>query len=76
MKIFFTRIIRFFWADNAPDEIKRARQLIKAVDKGGIPLNPMAIRRIAEGLGLEVARNAPVEQTIERIRAALRRSGW
>lgn len=58
--------------DEAP-EIMRARQLIRAVDAGGIPLDPRIVTRIAESLGLEVSRHARPEDTIERIRTALRR---
>jgi hypothetical protein len=58
----------------APSDLQRARDLIAAIDAGGIPLNPAKINQIARSLGLEVSRNAPVEQTIERIRAALMRS--
>jgi hypothetical protein len=47
--------------------------LIAALDAGGIPLDPGRIKRIAEDLGLEVSRNARMEDTIERIRAALKR---
>lgn len=51
----------------------RARQLIAAIDAGGIPLDPKIITRIAEDLGLEVSRNARTDDTIERIRAAIKR---
>lgn len=54
-------------------DIERARQLIAAIDAGGIPLDPLPIRRIAEGLGLEVSPRAPMDETIARIRAALKR---
>lgn len=54
-------------------EIARARQLIAAIDAGGIPLDPRRIKRIAEDLGLEVSRKAGTDDTIERIRAALKR---
>jgi len=47
--------------------------LITAIDAGGIPLDPRRISRIAESLGLEVSRKAATEDTIERIRAALKR---
>lgn len=57
----------------ALSEIERARQLIAAIDAGGIPLDPRRITRIAEELGLEVSRKAATEDTIERIRAALKR---
>lgn len=54
-------------------EVERARQLIAAIDAGGVPLDPRRITRIAESLGLEVSRKARMEDTIERIRAALTR---
>ena len=65
----------FGQAAKAPTEIQRARQLIAAIDAGGIPLNPAVVSDIARNLGLEVSRQAPVEQTIERIRRALERAG-
>ena len=52
---------------------ERAQDLIAAVDAGGVPLNPARVNDIARQLGREVSRSAPVEETIERIRAALRR---
>lgn len=57
------------------DEIIRARRLIEAIDRGGVPLNPARINAIARDLGLEVSRKAAVAETIERIRQALRRVG-
>ncbi len=54
-------------------DIERARRLIAAIDAGGIPLDPQPIRRIAEGLGLEVSRRAPMDETVARIRAAVKR---
>ena len=54
-------------------DIEQAQQLIVAIDRGGIPLNPAKVNAIARNLGLEVSRRAPVEQTIERIRAYLLR---
>jgi len=56
-----------------PCEITRARQLIAAIDAGGIPLDPRRIVRIAEDLGLEVSRKEPTSTTIARIRAAVGR---
>ena len=56
-----------------PPEITQARKLIRAVDRGGLPLYPGKVNAIARNLGLEVSSRAPVEQTIERIRAWLRR---
>jgi hypothetical protein len=54
-------------------EIARAKLLISAVDRGGIPLNAAKVNAIARDLGLEVSRKAPVEETIQRIRNALGR---
>jgi len=54
-------------------ELERGRDLLKAVDAGGIPLNPAIVNHIARNLGLEVSVSAPVEETIGRIRAAVER---
>jgi hypothetical protein len=51
-----------------------AKNLIKAVDKGGIPLNPIKVNQIARELGLEVATSADMQNTIARIREALKRA--
>ena len=67
-------IRRRFAIPSAPSEIERARLLIRAIDRGGIPLNPAHVNEIARDLGLEVSRRAPVEETIARIRACLERS--
>jgi hypothetical protein len=65
---------RLLGAPPAPnDEIAQARALIRAVDAGGVPLNPARVNAIARGLGLEVSGKARVEDTIARIRAALER---
>ena len=55
-------------------EITQAKQLIVAIDRGGVPLNPAKVNDIARNLGLEVSRKAPVEETIARIRKALERT--
>ena len=55
-------------------DYERARQLIAAVDRGGIPLNAARVNAIGRDLGLEISRQAPVEETIQRIRLALNRS--
>jgi hypothetical protein len=52
---------------------QRALDLVKAVDAGGLPLNPARVNAIARSLGLEVSTRAPVEETIARIRSALER---
>lgn len=58
---------------SADPDLQRAIELIRAVDAGGLPLNPARVNAIARGLGLEVSAHAPVEQTIARIRQALER---
>ena len=57
-----------------PSTEQRAKDLITAIDAGGLPLNPARVNDIARQLGLEVSSRAPMEQTIERIRQALRRT--
>ena len=57
-----------------PPEVLKAREVIAAIDAGGVPLNPLKINEIARNLGLEVSRKAPVEETIQRIRAAVHRT--
>ncbi len=69
----FNWIRRWWRKRNAPNEIDQAKMLIRAIDRGGIPLNAAKVNAIARSLGLEVSTRAPVEQTIERIRACLRR---
>lgn len=54
---------------------QRAVDLIRAVDAGGLPMNPARVNDIARRLGLEVSRHARMEDTLERIRAALARQG-
>jgi hypothetical protein len=61
--------------EQGPPELCRARQLVAAVDKGGLPLNPAIVNQIARGLGLEVSSKAPIGETVERIRQALSRAG-
>ena len=53
--------------------IENAQALIKAIDAGGLPLNPARVNHIARQLGLDVCTTAPVELTIARIRKALTR---
>jgi hypothetical protein len=54
-------------------ERQRAVDLIAAIDRGGLPLNPARVNDIARSLGLEVSTRARVEDTIARIRQALER---
>jgi hypothetical protein len=56
--------------DPNPDR-QRARELIAAIDAGGLPLNPARVNDIARRLGLEVSTRAPMEVTVERIRQVL-----
>ncbi len=55
------------------NELQAGRDVLAAVDAGGLPLNPARINQIARDLGLEVSRSAAVEETVERIRAAVNR---
>ncbi len=55
------------------DEVSQARDLIRAIDAGGIPLNPMRVNAIARSLGLEVSGKAAMDDTVRRIREALQR---
>ena len=52
---------------------QRARDLIQAVDAGGLPLNAAIVNDIARQLGLEVSSRARMDETIARIRLALGR---
>ena len=58
----------------APGPEQRARDLIRAIDAGGLPLNPARVNDIARQLGLEVSTKAAMPETIERIRLALQRT--
>lgn len=61
-------------ARQKPQDIyQRAQSLLDAVDAGGLPLNPAIINDIARQLGLEVSSSAPMDETIDRIRAAMLR---
>lgn len=57
----------------APSPEQRARQLIAAIDAGGLPLNAAIVNHIARSLGLEVSSRASLQDTIARIRAAVQR---
>ena len=56
-----------------PPDLQVAREVIAAIDDGGLPLDPKRINRIARGLGLDVSARAPVEETVARLRAAVER---
>ena len=68
-----TWIRRRLFKRKIPTDIAQAQRLIAAIDRGGIPLNPAKVNAIARNLGLEVSSRAPVDHTIERIRACLGR---
>jgi hypothetical protein len=55
------------------EDYRKAREFIEAINTGGIPLNPAKVNEIARGLGLEVSKSAKPEETIQRIRDALKR---
>lgn len=59
-------------APYVPTDRQRALDLIAAIDAGGMPLNPARVNDIGRRLGLEVSPNAPMPQTIARIRAVLK----
>jgi hypothetical protein len=74
MNAFLRRLFGGTPTANKPlTDIERARRLIAAIDRGGVPLDKAIVNRIAESFGLEVSRTARTEDTIERIRAALKR---
>jgi hypothetical protein len=55
----------------ASPEMERGVSLIRAIDAGGVPLNPMRVNDIGRKLGLVVSSSAPMDETIERIRQQL-----
>jgi len=55
----------------ASPEVERGVALIRAIDAGGVPLNPMRVNDIGRKLGLEVLGSAPMDETIDRIRQQL-----
>ena len=69
------RVVRFlsslFKTQRASPEIKRAKALLAAVDKGGIPTIPGLVHSIASDLGLEVRSSEPIEVTVARIRRVI-----
>ncbi len=54
-----------------PSHLQRAKDLIAAIDAGGLPLIPARVNDIARQLGLEVSVDARMPDTVERIRLAL-----
>ena len=71
----FSWLKALFIAKKKPlSDIDQARNLIAAIDRGGIPLNPAKVNSIARNLGLEVSKKAAVEETIQRLREAIQRA--
>ena len=54
-------------------DMDRARALLEAIDRGGVPSDPVRINAIARSLGLDVSRRATISDTVERIRQAVLR---
>ena len=61
------------WFQRDSEDVKNAKALLKAIDKGGLPTNPIKLNYVARQLGLEVSPSAPMSETIERMRACLKR---
>lgn len=57
------------------DDIERARAVVSAADRGHLPTDSESIRKLARILGLAVAPNASLTETIQQIRSYLKRSG-
>ncbi len=56
-----------------PRELQAGKDVVDAIDAGGLPLDPARINHIARELGLEVSPQAAPEQTVARLRAAVER---
>jgi hypothetical protein len=56
-----------------PRELQAGKEVVDAIDAGGLPLDTTRINRIARELGLEISAKAPVEETLARLRAAVER---
>ena len=63
----------FSWFKRDSEDVKNAKSLLQAIDRGGIPTNPIKLNHVARRLGLEVSPSAPMNETIERMRAFLQR---
>ena len=75
IKALLTRYLSGQTPIRKPVEItQRAKDLIAAIDAGGLPLNPFIVNDIGRQLGLEVAADAPMMDTIARIRKSLESS--
>lgn len=72
--IFARLAARFFRQPASPGEYDRARKLIAAIDRGGIPLHTARINAIARDLGLDISARAKPDETVQRIRDALARA--
>jgi len=54
--------------------VGQAKKLLAAIDQGGIPTDPIRINNIGRALGLEISPNAPMAETIDRIREVVNKS--
>lgn len=57
-----------------PSEFETARDLLRAIDKGGVPLNTAKLNSVGRDLGLDISKNAEPADTIKRIQAAVQRA--
>jgi hypothetical protein len=62
----------FSWFKRDTLEVANAKALLKAIDRGGIPSNPVKVNDIARKIGLTVAPSVPMQETIQRIRSELK----
>ena len=56
-----------------PRELQAGKEVVDAIDAGGLPLDATRINRIARDLGLDVSPQAPLKETVPRLRAAVER---
>ncbi|NBW50820.1 MAG: hypothetical protein EBR49_12160 [Betaproteobacteria bacterium] len=63
--------LSFLFRPQPPSAEQRARELLRAVDAGGLPLNVAVVNHIARELGVDVSRKARMPETIERIRKVM-----
>jgi hypothetical protein len=61
----------FSWLVSDEPEIRNAKALLKAVDRGGIPSNPAKVNDVARKIGLTVSTSAPMSETLDRMRKKL-----
>jgi len=57
------------------EDLERARELVKAAERGGLHVNLGKARDLARALGVEVEANASADQVIHAIRRFLSHHG-